>query len=157
MAHRGHDQLTDSLLMSWWWGKWESASLTFLFQLVFGLHACGQHTVNFCPHYLCVFKSLSCIWPFATPWTVAYQTPLPMGFSRQEYQSGLTFPSPGNLPNPGTKPGSLAWQADSLVSEPPGKLQKYCWVYPLTGTKILPQGCTTVSFDCTGLVSASLP
>ena len=44
-----------------------------------------------------------------------------MGFSRQEYWSGLPFPSPGNLPNPGIEPGSPALQADSLPAEPPGK------------------------------------
>ena len=49
----------------------------------------------------------------ATPWTVACQAPLSMGFSRQEYWSGLPFPSPGDLPNPGIKPGSPALQADS--------------------------------------------
>ena len=51
---------------------------------------------------------------FVTPWTVAHQVPLSMGFPRQEYWNGLTFPSPGNLPDPGIKPGSLAWQVDSL-------------------------------------------
>ena len=56
-----------------------------------------------------------------TPWTVAHQAPLSMGFSRQEYWSGLPFPSPGDLPDPGTEPGSPALQADSLPSEPPGK------------------------------------
>ena len=58
---------------------------------------------------------------FATPWTVAYQAPSSMGFSRQEYWSGLPFPSPGDLPNPGTEPGSSALQADALPSEPPRK------------------------------------
>ena len=58
---------------------------------------------------------------FATPWTVAYQAPRSMEFSRQEYWSGLPFPSPGDLPNPGIKPGSPALQADTLQSEPPGK------------------------------------
>ena len=53
----------------------------------------------------------------ATPWTVACQAPLSMGFSRQEYWSGLPFPSPGGLPNPGTEPGSPALQADSLWTE----------------------------------------
>ena len=43
-----------------------------------------------------------------------------MGFSRQEYRSGLPFPSPGDLPNPGIEPGSPAFQADALTSEPPG-------------------------------------
>ena len=46
-------------------------------------------------------KSLSRVWLFVTPWTVAYQAPPSMGFSRQEYWSGLPFPSPGDLPNPG--------------------------------------------------------
>ena len=67
-------------------------------------------------------KSLSCVRLFATPWTVAYQAPPSMGFSRQEYWNGLPFPSPGDLPNPGIKPGSPAFQADALTSEPPGKL-----------------------------------
>ena len=49
------------------------------------------------------------------------QAPLCMEFSRQEYRSGLSFPSPGDLPKPGIKPGSPALQADSLPSEPPGK------------------------------------
>ena len=57
----------------------------------------------------------------ATPWTVAHQAPLSMGFSRQGYWSGRPFPSPGDLPNPGTKSGSLALQVDSLPSEAPGK------------------------------------
>ena len=51
-------------------------------------------------------KSLSHERLFATPWTVARQAPLSMGFTRQEYWSGLPFPSPGDLPNPGIEPGS---------------------------------------------------
>ena len=58
---------------------------------------------------------------FVTPWTVAHQALLSMGFSRQEYCSALPFPSPGDLSNPGIKPKSSALQADSLLSEPPGK------------------------------------
>ena len=54
------------------------------------------------------------------PVTVARQAPLSMGFSRQEYWSGLPFPSPGDLPNPGIEPGSPVLQADALPSEPPG-------------------------------------
>ena len=53
-------------------------------------------------------KSFSRVRLFATPWIVAYQTPPSMGFFRQEYWSGLPFPSPGDLPNPGTEPGSPA-------------------------------------------------
>ena len=66
-------------------------------------------------------KSLSHVQLFATPWTVAYQAPLSMGFSRQEHWSELPFPSPGDLPDPGTEPGSPILQADSLPSEPSGK------------------------------------
>ena len=58
---------------------------------------------------------------FATPLTVAHQIPLSMEFSRQEYWSGLPFSSPGALPNPGIEPGSPAFQADALPSQPPGK------------------------------------
>ena len=58
----------------------------------------------------------SCL-TLATPWTVTCQAPLFMGFSRQEYWSGLPFPSPGDLPDPAIKPGSPALQADSLLTE----------------------------------------
>ena len=62
-------------------------------------------------------KSLSLVHLFATPLTVAHQAPPFMGFSRQEYWSGLPFPSPGDLPNPGIKPRSPALEADALTSE----------------------------------------
>ena len=65
--------------------------------------------------------SLSHVQLLATPWTVAYQAPLSMGFSRQEYWSGLPCPPPGDLPDPGIEPRSPALQADSLLFEPPGK------------------------------------
>ena len=63
------------------------------------------------------WKSLSPVRLFVTPWTIAYQAPPSVGFSRQEYRSGLLFPSPGDLPNPGIEPGSPALQADALPSE----------------------------------------
>ena len=66
-------------------------------------------------------KSLCHVWLFATPWTVVYKAPLSTEFSMQECKSGLPFPSPGDLPNPGTR--VLALQADALLSEPPGKPQ----------------------------------
>ena len=76
--------------------------------------------------YLC--NALSCIlsrvWLFATPWTVAHQAPLSKEFSRQEHCSGLLFPSPGALPDPGTEPKSLKFPAlagGSLPRAPPGK------------------------------------
>ena len=58
---------------------------------------------------------------FETPWTEASQTLLSMGFFRQEYRSGLPFPSPGNLPDPGIKPASPALADGFFTSEPPGK------------------------------------
>ena len=57
----------------------------------------------------------------STPRTVALQVPLSMGFPREEYWSGLPFPPPEDLPDPGIEPGSPALQADTLTSEPPGK------------------------------------
>ena len=68
-------------------------------------------------------KSLSRVRLFAIPWTVAYQDPLSMEFSRQEYWSGLPFPSPEDLSDPGIEPRSPALQADTLPSELPGKFK----------------------------------
>ena len=65
-------------------------------------------------------KLLSHVQLFATPWTVAYQPSLSIGFSRQEYWSVVPLPSPGHLPDPGIEPRSSALQADALPSEPPG-------------------------------------
>ena len=61
---------------------------------------------------------------FVTSWTAAHQVALSMEFSRQEYWNRLSFPSPGNLSDPGFEPRSLALQADSLTSEPPRKTQQ---------------------------------
>ena len=66
-------------------------------------------------------KSLSRVQLFATPWTVAYQAPQSMEFSRRVYWSGLLFPSLGNLSDPGIEPRSPTLQADALLFEPPGK------------------------------------
>ena len=76
-------------------------------------------------------KSLSRVRLFLTPWTVAYQVPPSMGFSRQECWSGLPFPPPGDLPDPGIEPGSPALRADALPSEPPGK-PTLAWKIPWT-------------------------
>ena len=96
----------------------------------------------------------------ATPWTVACHSPLSMGFSRQEYRSGLSFPPPGDLPNPGLKPGSPAlagrfftvWVTrealpgkgtigevqilypDSIASVSQGHVQQASWPWPMTLT-----------------------
>ena len=66
-------------------------------------------------------KSLSHVRLFVTPGTVAYQASPSMGFSREEYWSGLPFPSPGDLPDPGIEPRSPALETDALTSKPPGK------------------------------------
>ena len=92
-------------------------------------------------------KLLSRVRLFVTLWTLTYQVPPSIEFSRKEYWSGLPFPSPGNLPNRGIEPGSPTLWADTLPSEPPGKpeleptmLQNlgqstdrsfYCWPFPL--------------------------
>ena len=94
-------------------------------------------------------KSLSRVRLFATQWTIAHQAPSSMGVSRQEYWSGLPFPSPRDLPDPGIEPRSPSLQADALTSEPPGKLYiktvdyvnylyfLYCFFLPnLENTKI---------------------
>ena len=68
-----------------------------------------------------VLSRFSCVQLFVILWAVALQDPLSMEFSRQEYWSGLPCPSPGDLPDPGIEPESPAFQAESLLSEPPGK------------------------------------
>ena len=84
---------------------------------------------NYLEHYKTDLKEvpvcmLSHVWLFATPWTVAQQAPLSMGFSRQEYWSRLPFPSPGDLPDPGIKPASPALAGVFFTHEPPGKSLK---------------------------------
>ena len=84
----------------------------YLFRLVLSFH------VNFNLKVKVKVKSLSPVWLFVILWTVAYQASLSMGFSRQEYWSGLPCPSPKDLPDPGIEPGSPALEADALTSEP---------------------------------------
>ena len=85
-----------------------------------------------------VLKSLSLVQHFVTPWTVAHQAPPSMEFSRQKYWSGLPFPSPRHLPNPGFEPGSPTLWADALSSEPPGNNQcEYFRYSPETITTLL--------------------
>ena len=64
-----------------------------------------------CSTQECQCQSFSPVWPYATTWTAARQAPLPMGFPRQEFWSGLPFPSPGDLPDPGIELGPPALQA----------------------------------------------
>ena len=72
-----------------------------------------------CP--MCSSHLLSRVRLFATPWTTGHQAPLSMGFPREEYWSGLPFPSPGDLPNPEIKPSSPALAGRVFTTEPPGK------------------------------------
>ena len=75
----------------------------------------------------CEDSTCACVQLCLTPWTVACQAPRSMVFSRQEYWSGLPFPSPGNLPNPGIKavtPASSAWAGTFFTTEPRGKAVK---------------------------------
>ena len=69
-----------------------------------------------------VLCSVGRVWLFLSLWTVAHQAPLPMGFSRQEYWSGLSFPPPGDLPDPGIKPASPVLTGGFFTTEPPEKI-----------------------------------
>ena len=115
-------------------GQWEPAAFC---SVLFGkqgnlsepqLILCNRRIVTPEPHGCAIqgcfkVKSLSHVRLFATPWTVAHQASPSMGFSGQEYWSGLPFLSPGDLPDPGIEPWFPALQADALPSEPPGKPQ----------------------------------
>ena len=106
-------------------------------------------------HFLLIYhmhkvkvKSLNRVWIFVTLWTIAYQIPSPMGFSRQEYWIGLPFPPPGDLPNPGIKSGFPALQSDALLSEPPGKphsqashIHMLLWNHGLSRTEFASMNC----------------
>ena len=86
---------------------------------------CPRSCVCVC---VCV-RALSHVWLFVTPWIVDCQAPLSLGFPRQEYWSGLPFPSPGNLPDPGIKPMSFvspALACGLFTTEPPGKPNPDC-------------------------------
>ena len=106
--------------MGW---RWPAAGLGALSVAVHAWDLEGGHLyLHYLHHSLKVkVRSLSRVQLFATLWTVGHQAPASMGFPRQEYWSGLPFPSPGDLPDPGIEPGSPALQADALTSEPPGK------------------------------------
>ena len=82
-------------------------------------------------------KSLSHVRLFTTLWTVVCQAPLSMGFSRQEYWSGLPCPLPGDLPDLGSESGSPELQADSLPSEPNSLANPLEWYYPLWNKQVI--------------------
>ena len=90
-----------------------------------------MHNVVVHTNMLLLFSLLSHVQLFATPWTVAHQAPLSVGVHRQEYCSEQSFPSSVDLPDPGIEPSFPTLQADSLLSEPPGKPQIFqSWKKP---------------------------
>ena len=123
-SQRGGHEWVTSLSLSFfhsWTIRMEFCFLLGL-SLVQNIHCSLNSSIqSLCLFFCPVLSGFSGVQLFATPWTVAYQAPLSMGFSRQEYWSGLPFPSPGDLPDPGIEPRSPTLQADSLLSEPPGK------------------------------------
>ena len=100
---------------------------------------------------VCVCKLLSRSQLFVTPWVITCQVPLSMGFSRQEHWSGLPFPSPGDLPNPGIKPGSPTLQVDSLPAEPPGKPKECQTISKMNSTNQIMLGNFLLDFIMCGL------
>ena len=92
------------------------------------------YTCIFLINYTCMHAQLlSCFWLFEIPWTVAYQIPLPMEFSRQEYWSELPFPSPGDLPDPGMEPASLVSAGGFFTTGPwrnPRTIHEVLWNSP---------------------------
>ena len=103
-------------------GRYKHGSVTFhccyfSFYLIF-YHVRVWHNIKILSEWVKLFNH---VWLFAIPWTVAYQAPPSVEFSRQEYWSGLPFPSPGDLPDPQIKLRSSTLQTDTLPSEQPGK------------------------------------
>ena len=108
-------------------------------------------------YWYCIVKVklLSCVQLFATPWTAAHQAPPSMGFSRQEYWSGLPFPSPGDLPNPGIELRSPALQADALTSEPQS-LKKMKVLVTQRLTFCDPMDCSSPGSSIHGILQAGI-
>ena len=124
------------------WGRWGIQMQTLYWILSY------QSWISCCDSSGLVTKSFP---TRAIPWAVAHQAPLSMGLTRQQYWSGLPFPSPGDLPNPGTEPRSPALQADSLLTESPGnsmQIQMNVLVLRRTVVKYLGwQRCDTYTFQ----------
>ena len=103
-------------------------------------------------------RSLSCVWLFETPWTVAHQAPPSMEFSRPEYWNGLPFPSPGDLPDPGIEPRSPALQMDSLpqshLGHPQLFLESESEVSPSCLTLCDPMDCSLPGSSIHGIFQA---
>ena len=102
---------------------WPSVTGFFYLAKCFPVSSMSVHVLIFHSFYgwiMCVWVTQSCP-TLVIPWTVTCQSPLSMGFSRQEYWSGLSFSPPGDFPNPRIEPRSPTLQVDSLPTEPPGK------------------------------------
>ena len=94
-------------------------------------------------------RSLTRVRVFVIPWSVTYQAPRSMGFYRHKYWSGLPFPSPRDLSDPGIKPGYSTLQADALPSEPPGKPDSQsfgCFRLPLIAKVLELSGCSFLTY-----------
>ena len=145
---------------------WSQITITIIiimrtFEILWELSKYQVHKVStfkkkfFCSFFFSFFKSLSHAQLFATPKTVAHQAPLSMGFSRQQYWSALSFPSPGDLPDPGIELMSPIWAEGVFTNEPSGKpwrehipLDKWCWWTLLTqGCYEIPVNCNKVNYD----------
>ena len=100
-----------------WRIPWVEKSRTRLSNFHFHFHSIRRS----CFRHACVLGCFSHVQLFATAWTIAHQAPLSLGFPRQEYWSGLPFPSPGALPNPEIEPGTPALADGFFTTEPPGK------------------------------------
>ena len=114
--HSGKEELESRWSTQWHTSRSQKMSFLNLFlgfSLVAGRSTSRQADVH--------AQSLSCVWLFATPRTIACPAPLSMGFCRQEHCSGLPFPPPGELPNPGMEPLSPALEGGIFTTEPPGK------------------------------------
>ena len=97
---------------------------------------------------------LSPIQSFTTPWTAARQAPLSMGFSRQEYWSGLSFPLPGDLLNPGIEPVSPVFPTlagEFLTTEPLGRLYTGCYIFQETLQSVLDLSLSDVNLEGPGM------
>ena len=108
-----------------------SASMEGLSEAILCIRVLQRNRTSKVYIYTVVVKSLSCVWLFGTPWTVAHQVPLSVGFPRQGYWSGLPFPSPGDLPDPGIEPP--AWTSGLFTTELAGK--PYINIYTHTRPK----------------------
>ena len=109
---------------------------------------------------LLLFQSLSCVELFATQWTVSCQAPLSMGFPRQESWNGLSFPSPGDLPNTGIEPTSPALAGGFFTTEPPGKpsatIVCVCEVTQSCLTLCNPMDCSPPGSSVRGILQARI-